>query len=203
MSGARSSGADRPVCAARSVPALLPTLFPPLLPALLLALTACALPAKARSAPDDHFASVERRRYAALCRAHKDLDSCSDAVRWSPGDPALVADLADALVRAGRLPEGLRDYRRAEALDPSLRGLDAKIKAAEAKLAERHGPKKPAVDHAGTAHAGADHAGADHAGADRAGADRTGANHAGADHAATDPSAGKRYSNVDPEGESH
>ncbi len=175
MSGAYSSSAHGPVCAPRFLPAVLQ--------ALLLLLMACALPAKSRAAPDDHFASVERRRYAALCRAHKDLDSCSDAVRWSPGDPALVADLADALVRAGRVPEGLKDYRRAEALDPSLRGLDAKIKATEAKLAERHGPKKPAADHAAAGNALADHAVAVRAG--------------------VDPSAGKRYSNVDPEGTSH
>jgi predicted Zn-dependent protease len=113
-------------------------------PALLLA--AGALPGQARPAPDDHFASVQRTRYAALCRTRKDLDSCSDAVRWSPGDPALVATLADALMRAGRVPEALRDYHRAEALDPGLKGLEAKIKAAELRSSERHAAKKPPID---------------------------------------------------------
>ncbi len=137
---------------------------------LLIALTASALSGVAASAPDDHFASAERMRYAARCRTHRDLDSCSDAVRWSPGDPVLVATLADALVRAGRVPEGLRDYRRAAALDPGMRGLDAKIKAAELRLNERHAPKKPPTDRPAVA---------------------------------ADAPAGRRYSNVDPEAQSH
>jgi tetratricopeptide (TPR) repeat protein len=134
---------------------------------LLLLFTACVQPAQAASASNDHFAQAERAHYAALCRARKDLDSCSDAVRWNPGDPALVVALADALARARRLPEAIRDYRRAEALEPSMRGLDAKINAAEAKLTERRPPKKPAAD-------------------------------------GVSPSeAAKRYSNADPEAQSH
>ncbi|HEX4150969.1 MAG TPA: hypothetical protein VHY75_02035 [Steroidobacteraceae bacterium] len=100
--------------------------------------------------PDDHFADAERAHYAALCHARKDLDSCSDAVRWSPGDPALVVALADALMRAGRAEEAIRDYRRAEALDPHLRDLDAKIGAAEARLSvARHARKNLATERAG------------------------------------------------------
>jgi predicted Zn-dependent protease len=135
---------------------------------LLLLFTACVQPAQAASASDDHFAEAARTRYAALCRARKDLDSCSDAVRWNPGDPALVVALADALARAGRLPEAIRDYRRAEALEPAMRGLDAKINAAETKLTERRAPKKPVVD-----------------------------------SASANEAAGKRYSNADPEAQSH
>jgi tetratricopeptide (TPR) repeat protein len=94
---------------------------------------------------EDHFAAAERAHYAALCRSRKDLDSCSDAVRWSPGDPALVVHLADALARAGRLPEAIRDYSRAQALAPAMRGLDARLKAAESRLTElKRRPKKPA-----------------------------------------------------------
>ena len=140
----------------------------PLCVALLFLLTAWVTSAQAASASGDPFAARERARYAALCRTHRDLDSCSDAVRWNPGDPALVAALADALARVGRLPEALRDYRRAEALEPGMRGVDAKIKATEARLSERRAPKKPA-----------------------------------ADHTSVDPAAGKRYSNADPETQSH
>jgi tetratricopeptide (TPR) repeat protein len=123
---------------------------------------------QAASASEDQFAATERARYAALCHKHRDLDSCSDAVRWNPGDPALIVALADALARSGRLPEALRDYRRAEALEPDTRGLVAKIKATETRLSERRAPKKPAVE-----------------------------------HASADPAAGKRYSNADPETQSH
>jgi predicted Zn-dependent protease len=126
------------------------------------------IPGEAMSASDDRFASTERARYAALCHARKDLDSCSDAVRWNPGDPALIATLADALVRAGRVPEALRDYRRAESLEPEMRGLDAKIKATEARLNQRNKPRKVPVD-----------------------------------RATADAASTKRYSNVDPEAQSH
>jgi predicted Zn-dependent protease len=97
-------------------------------------LLGCSVAAAAVPA-EDHFAEAQRAHYASLCRARKSLDSCSDAVRWSPGDPSLVATLADTLVRAGRLEEAIRDYRRAQALDPPMRGLDARINAAQAKLA--------------------------------------------------------------------
>ena len=125
--------------------------------AVLLVLTACAWPAQAASPSNDHFAETQRAHYATLCRARKDLDSCSDAVRWNPGDPALVVTLADALVRARRLPEAIRDYRRAEAMEPNMRGLDAKIKGAQAKLTERPAPRKPAADGASADEAAAKH----------------------------------------------
>ena len=134
----------------------------------LLLLATVWIPGKAMSASDDRFASAERARYAALCHARKDLDSCSDAVRWNPGDPALIAALADALVRAGRVPEALRDYRRAESLEPDMRGLNAKIKATEARLNERNKPRKVPVD-----------------------------------RATADVASPKRYTNADPEAQSH
>lgn len=123
----------------------------PLAGSLLSVALLLATPARPRepaSPTDDHFAAAERAHYGALCRTRKDLDSCSDAVRWNPGDPVLVVALADALVRAGRLPEAIRDYRRAAALEPGVHGLDAKISEAEAKLAARRRPKIPAADHA-------------------------------------------------------
>ena len=140
----------------------------PLCGTLLFLFAAWVTSGQAASASEDPFAARERARYAALCHTHRDLDSCSDAVRWNPGDPALIVALADALARTGRLPEALRDYRRAETLEPGMRGLDAKIKATETRLSERRAPKKPAVD-----------------------------------RASVDPAAGKRYSNADPEAQSH
>jgi tetratricopeptide (TPR) repeat protein len=130
----------------------------PLLIALVLLFAAGVLPCAAASTSDDHFAQAERVHYAALCGARKDLDSCSDAVRWSPGDPALVVALADALARAGRLQEAIRDYSRAQALDPAMRGLDAKIKATGSRLNElRRRPKKPEAAPASTEQASAKH----------------------------------------------
>jgi hypothetical protein len=60
-------------------------------------------------------------------------------------------------MHAGRVPEALRDYRRAESLEPDMRGLDARIKAAEARLNERNKPKKAPVDRATADAAGAKH----------------------------------------------
>ncbi len=116
----------------------------PMSASLLLALLLMAAASWSRQATlpaEDHFAATQRAHYSALCHAHKDLDSCSDAVRWSPGDPALVVALADALLRAGRTAEAVRDYRRAADLAPGMHGLDVKIKSAE-----RRAPKKPAGD---------------------------------------------------------
>jgi cytochrome c-type biogenesis protein CcmH/NrfG len=97
-----------------------------------------------------------------------DLDACYDAIRWSPGDPALLVALGDALVRAGRAADAIRSYRRAAALAPAMQGLAAKISAAEAKLSARRAPVKPTGEHASVSEA-----------------------------------ANRRYSNADPEGQSH
>jgi predicted Zn-dependent protease len=147
---------------------------PPAVPAarpwflILVLLATTIMPSEGMSASNDRFASAERARYATLCHARRDLDSCSDAVRWSPGDPALVTALADALLREGRVPEALRDYRRAETLAPGMRGLDAKIKVAEARLDERNKPRK-----------------------------------APREHTAADEMGASRFSNLDPETQSH
>ncbi len=133
----------------------------------LLLLATADLARSAASPADDHFAATERAHYAALCRARKNLDSCSDAVRWSPGDPEMVVALADALFRARRLPEAVRDYRRAKALDPEMRGLDARIRAAEAQMASPRAPRNASG------------------------------------HPSAGKAAEKRYSNLDPEAQSH
>jgi hypothetical protein len=74
------------------------------------------------------------KRDTARCNKH-DVDACYDAIRWSPSDPALLMALGDALLRAQRPADAIRYYRRAGALAPNLRGLSAKISAAEAKFA--------------------------------------------------------------------
>jgi cytochrome c-type biogenesis protein CcmH/NrfG len=86
------------------------------------------------------------KRDTTRCRAYSDIDACYNAVRWNPGDPALLVSLGDALLRAKRPADALRNYHRAAALAPNMHGLAAKISAAEAKLAP-HAPvtaNKPA-----------------------------------------------------------
>jgi cytochrome c-type biogenesis protein CcmH/NrfG len=80
-------------------------------------------------------------RDAENCRVHSNLGACYDAVRWNPSDPALLVGLGDALEKARRPAEALRAYRRASALEPGLRGIGAKISAAE----ERLSPKRAAA----------------------------------------------------------
>jgi cytochrome c-type biogenesis protein CcmH/NrfG len=74
------------------------------------------------------------KRDTTRCHAYSDIDACYNAVRWNPGDPALLIALGDALVRAKRPADALRNYHRAAALVPNMHGLAAKISAAEAKL---------------------------------------------------------------------
>jgi Flp pilus assembly protein TadD len=76
----------------------------------------------------------------ARCRLHADLSACYDAIRWNPADPALLVALADALVRANRPADAIRNYHRAAALAPTMQGVAAKISAAQAKLSGRRAP---------------------------------------------------------------
>jgi hypothetical protein len=80
------------------------------------------------------------KRDTERCRAYSDIDACYNAVRWNPGDPALLVSLGDALLRAKRPADALRNYQRAAGLAPTMHGLAAKISAAEAKLAPKHAP---------------------------------------------------------------
>lgn len=89
-------------------------------------------------------AQTSLQRDTARCRAGS-LDACYDAIRWSPGDPALLVGLGDGLVRAGRPADGIRYYRRAAGMSPSTPGLSAKIAALEAKIAAPRAPRSPAM----------------------------------------------------------
>jgi cytochrome c-type biogenesis protein CcmH/NrfG len=102
-----------------------------------LLLSTAAWPREAASPLTDKAAAAKLKRDTVRCRAQADIDACYDAIRWSPGDPALLVGLGDALERAQRPADAIRNYRRAAALAPDTRGLAAKISAAEAKLARR------------------------------------------------------------------
>src|SRR5258708_21197948 len=100
-----------------------------------LILSTAAWPREAASPSTDKAAAATLKRDTVRCRAQANLDACYDAIRWSPGDPALLVGLGDALERAQRPADAIRNYRRAAALAPGTPGLAAKISAAEAKLA--------------------------------------------------------------------
>ena len=89
--------------------------------------------------------SATLTRDTARCRTHADLSACYDAIRWNPRDPALLVALGDALVRAKRPADAIRNYRRAAALAPTLPGVAGKIRAAEEKLSPRRAPANRAA----------------------------------------------------------
>jgi cytochrome c-type biogenesis protein CcmH/NrfG len=104
-----------------------------------LLLPAAARPEQAAAPPVDKAAAAALKRDSARCRAHADIDACYDAIRWNPGDPSLLVSLGDALLVANRPADALRNYRRAAALSPGMRGLAAKISATEPKVPRRFG----------------------------------------------------------------
>jgi cytochrome c-type biogenesis protein CcmH/NrfG len=67
------------------------------------------------------------------CSRQLAVDACYNAVRWNPDDAGLLVALGDALLRAKRPEDAIRNYRRAAVLAPGMRGITAKINAAEAK----------------------------------------------------------------------
>src|SRR5580704_12074917 len=85
------------------------------------------------SPPAGNAGAATLARDSARCRAQGDLNACYDAIRWSPGDAALLVALADALVRAKRPADALRNYQRAAVIAPNMPGVAAKISATEAK----------------------------------------------------------------------
>jgi hypothetical protein len=103
----------------------------------LVLLCAAARPLEAASISADKAAAAALKRDSARCRGQADVDACYDAIRWNPGDPALLVALADALVRAQRPADAIRNYRRAAALAPNMPGVAAKISALEAKMSSR------------------------------------------------------------------
>ena len=80
------------------------------------------------------------KRDVALCKRTKNLETCDDAVRWSPSDPTLLVAFGDALMRANHPADALRQYQRAAALAPKLSGVGAKISAAEVRIPSKHPP---------------------------------------------------------------
>ncbi len=108
----------------------------PLFLAFLLLSTAAWSEAASPSAGNAAAAALKRDS-AALCHAHADLDACYDAIRWNPGDPALLVALGDALVLAQRPADAIRNYLRAAALAPSMPGITAKIRVAVARLTSK------------------------------------------------------------------
>ena len=107
---------------------------------LALAVLLLCAPAWSRAEPSPaaaKAAAATLKRDSAGCRVHADIDACYDALRWNPGDPALLVALGDALMLARRPADAIRNYLRAAELAPDTRGLAAKISAAEAKLASR------------------------------------------------------------------
>ena len=113
-----------------------------------LLLSTAAWPREAPSPSADRAAAVTLKRDAARCRARADLDACYDAIRWNPGDPALLVALGDALIRAKRPADAIRNYRRAAALAPNMPGVAAKISAAEARVRSGRAPGNQPVDRA-------------------------------------------------------
>jgi Flp pilus assembly protein TadD len=84
-------------------------------------------------------AAATLKRDYERCRVYSNLDACDDAIRWSPSDPALLIAQGDALLKARQPADAIRSYRRAAALAPNLGGIDARIGAAQAKLAAARG----------------------------------------------------------------
>ena len=117
---------------------------------LVLALMLLSTAAWTRDAasPSAGNAAATLERDTTRCRAYAELNACYDAIRWSPGDPSLLVALGDALVRAQRPADAIRNYRRAAALAPDTRGLAAKISAAEARVRSGRAPGNQPVDRA-------------------------------------------------------
>jgi cytochrome c-type biogenesis protein CcmH/NrfG len=112
---------------------------------LLFTLLCTAAWSQGAPSPSATQAAATLKRDNARCRGHSDIDACYNAVRWNPGDPALLVALGDALLHAKRPADALRNYHRAAALDPTTHGLAAKISAAEAMLTPKRAPARAAV----------------------------------------------------------
>jgi len=116
---------------------------------LALGLLILCLPAWSRAEPSPaavKAAAATLKRDSAGCSVHADIDACYDALRWNPGDPALLIALGDALMLGRRPADAIRNYHRAAEIAPDTRGLAGKISAAEAKLASRRAPRNLSAD---------------------------------------------------------
>ena len=108
----------------------------------LLLLSVTAWPRDAVS-PTDGEVPAALKRDTARCSSQADVEACYNAIRRNPNDPALLVALGDALVRAQRLEDAIRNYRRATVIAPGMSGIAAKISAAEEKMATRRAPPRP------------------------------------------------------------
>jgi len=106
----------------------------------LLLLFVAAWPRDAVSQP----AGEALKRDTARCSTQADVEACYNAIRYNPNDPALLIALGDALVRAQRFEDGIRNYRRAAVIAPGMSGTAAKISAAQEKMASRRAAVRPA-----------------------------------------------------------
>jgi cytochrome c-type biogenesis protein CcmH/NrfG len=108
----------------------------------LLLLSSTAWPRESVSQAADEVPAALKRD-TARCSTLADVEACYNAIRRNPNDPALLVGLGDALVRAQRPQDAIRNYRRAAVLAPGMNGIAAKISAAEQKLASKQAPGKP------------------------------------------------------------
>ena len=99
-----------------------------------LLLMATLLVSAAWSVEAPSTAEAAAKRDSARCVTQADVDACNDAIRRNPSNPQLLVALADALVRAKRPADAVRNYRRAAALAPHMPGLAAKLSDAESQL---------------------------------------------------------------------
>jgi cytochrome c-type biogenesis protein CcmH/NrfG len=106
----------------------------------LLLLSVTAWPRDAASQPAGDATAAELKRDTARCSTQADVGACYNAIRRNPNDPALLVALGDALVRAQRFEDAIRNYRRSAVIAPGMGGIAAKISAAEEKMASRRAP---------------------------------------------------------------
>jgi cytochrome c-type biogenesis protein CcmH/NrfG len=109
-------------------------------------------PREAASQTAGEATGAALKRDTARCSTQADVEACYNAIRYSPNDPALLVALADALVRAQRPEDAIRNYRRAAVIAPGMSGIAAKISAAEEKRASRRAPVRPAGSAAADKH---------------------------------------------------
>jgi cytochrome c-type biogenesis protein CcmH/NrfG len=104
---------------------------------LLLSVTAWPREALSQTAGD------ALKRDSARCSNQADVEACYNAIRYNPNDPSLLVALGDALVRAQRFEDAIRNYRRAAVIAPSMSGTAAKISAAQEKMTSRRAAVRP------------------------------------------------------------
>jgi cytochrome c-type biogenesis protein CcmH/NrfG len=91
----------------------------------------------AASQPAGEASAAALKLDSVRCSTQADVGACYNAIRWNPNDPALLVALGDALIRAQRFEDAIRNYRRAAVIAPGMSGIAAKIGAAEEKMASR------------------------------------------------------------------